>query len=440
MATERSGWRLLRRVIIRASEDHAAVDVAAILNASFDVIPRVEVRWSGRPQPAFRTCGTVGFGVAVVVAVSAAWLGGRSMPALAEAIGVAALSFFGWALLRRAITGVEQLVLLEHVWIALLSVAFLLRVQRLPIAATLDPFCAGLAFFLAGGRAGCLLVGCCHGHPSTIGIRYPRGHAKQGFPDYLTGIRLFPVQLLEFTGLVVIGVTTFMIVPFAAPGRALLWYLFSYALLRFALEELRADERPHLLSMSVPRWMCLGEFAFTLALTQPAGWIPIVAVATGLALHLGRDRDRDLLSPAHVKELRSLVETFRILEGGGEGPRAWSTSRRVTLAISADGSDDDHQALHLSLCLPSRHENLRLACQLAAEAFPRLDPDRAMFGGSNTLHFLLPGADGPTAANSRRVFQRLYRGLLTGEVREAIAIPPAPSPPRLIPWYWRVSN
>jgi hypothetical protein len=437
---DQRGWRLLRRVVIRAAEDHAAVDVAAMLNLVFDVIPRVEVRWSGRPQPAFRTCGTVGFGAAVVVAVSAAWLGGRSMPALAQAIGVAVLSFFAWALLRRAITGVERLVLLEHVWIALLSVAITLRVQGLPVAATLDPFCAGLAFFLAGGRAGCTLVGCCHGHPSTIGMRYPRGHAKEGFPDYLVGIRLFPVQLLEFAGLLMIGVTTFMIVPFAAAGCALLWYLFSYALLRFALEELRADERPHFLSMSVPRWMCLGEFAFTLALTQPAGWIPIVAVAGALAWHLGRDGDRHLLSPGHVKELRSLVETFRTLEGGADGPRAWSTSRCVTLAISDDGSDNDHRTLHLSLCLPSRHENLRLACQLAAEAFPRLDPDRAVFGGSNTLHFLLPGRSAAAAANPRRVFQRLYRGLLIGEVPEAIAAPPAASSPPLIPWYWRVSN
>jgi hypothetical protein len=319
----------------------------------------------------------------------------------------------------------------------LLCVAVTLRVQGLPVAATLDPFCAGLAFFLAGGRAGCTLVGCCHGHPSTVGIRYPRGHAKEGFPDYLVGIRLFPVQLLEFIGLVIIGITTFTMVPFAAPGRALLWYLFSYALLRFALEELRADERPHVMGMSVPRWMCLGEFAFTLALTQPAGWIPIVAVATGLALHLGRDRDRGLLSSGHVQELRALVEAVRTLDAS-DGPRAWSTSRLVTLAISGNRSADERGTLHVSLCLPSRRENLRLACQLAAEAFPGLDPDRAVFGGSNTLHCLLPG--GFASATPRHVFQRLYRTVLTSSSSEPIAAHPAPTSPPLIPWYWRVSN
>ncbi len=231
-----------------------------------------------------------------------------------------------------------------------------------------------------------------------------------------------------------------MIVPFAPPGRALIWYLLSYALLRFALEELRADERPHLLSMSVPRWMCLGEFAFALAFTQPAGWVLMMVVATALALYLGRDRDRHLLSVGHVKELRSLVETFRTFEGDADGPRAWSTSRHVTLAISDGGSENGHRTLHLSLCLPSRHENLRLVSQLAAEAFPRLDPDRAIFGGSNTLHFLLTEGERSVAANPRRVFQRLYRRLLTGSVPEATPLRPAPSSPPLIPWYWRVTN
>jgi hypothetical protein len=109
VAAGNSGWSLLRREIIRASAEHAPVDFGTIVNSILDAIPRVEIRWSGRPRPAFRTCGTVGFGVAVLVAISAALLGHRSMVALAEAIGVAVLSFFGWAHLRRAITGVQRL-------------------------------------------------------------------------------------------------------------------------------------------------------------------------------------------------------------------------------------------------------------------------------------------------------------------------------------------
>lgn len=431
---------LLRRELIRASQDHAAVDLGTVLNVIFDALPRTEIRWSGRPKPAFRTCGTIGFAMALIVAVSAALLGNRSMPALAVAVGVAVLSFFAWARLRRAITGVEKLVLLEHVWIALLTVAATLALAGLPVRATLDPLCAGLAFFLAGGRVGCLLVGCCHGHPSAVGIRYPEGHAREGFARYLTDVRLFPVQLLELLGLLIIGGTTFILVVAAQPGTPLVWYLFSYAILRFALEELRGDERPHFLDMSVPRWMCLGELVFTLALTQPAGWVYIVIVETGLALHLGRDQDRRLLLPGHVKELRALVETFRTLDAEVAGTRAWSSSRRVTLAISGDGSEAGYGALHLSLCLPSRHEHLRLACQLAAEAFPGLDPERAMFGGSNTLHFLLPAGDAPADAKARRVFQRLYRGLLTRAVPETALLQPAASAPPLIPWYWRGRN
>jgi hypothetical protein len=125
MAAGNAGWRLLRREIIRASAEHVPVDFATSENSILDGVPRVEIRWSGRPRPAFRTCGTGGVGVAVLVAVSAALLGHRSMLELAEATGVAVLSFFGWALLRRAITGVERLVLLDHVWLALICVCFL---------------------------------------------------------------------------------------------------------------------------------------------------------------------------------------------------------------------------------------------------------------------------------------------------------------------------
>jgi hypothetical protein len=410
-----------------------------LINAVLDAIPRVEIRWSGRPRPAFRTCGTVGFGVAVLVAVSAAWLGNRSLVSLAEAIGVAVLSFFGWALLRRAITGYERLVLLEHVWIALLCAAVTLGAQGLPVSATLDPFCAGLAFFLAAGRAGCSMVGCCHGHPSTVGFCYPTGHAKDGFAWYLTGIRLFPVQLLEFVGLLLIGVITFVLVPLAAPGAAMIWYLFSYALLRFALEELRADERPHFFTMSVARWMCLGEFAFILALTQPTGWVPILVVATGLALHLGRDKDRRLLAPSHVRELRQLLEQFRKTNEPPSGPLAWSTSRGVTLAISM-APHETSQAMHISLCLPSRRENLQLACALAAEAFPQLDPLRAVYPGSNTLHFVVPREEAASSPVSRAVFQQLYRNLLVKPAAPATDSRSRVAVPQLIPWYWRGTN
>ena len=429
-------WRLLKREVIRASEAHAPVDFATLLNALLDAIPRVEIRWSGRPRPAFRTCGTVGFGVAVLVAVSAAMLGNRSMLALAEATGVAVLSFFGWAYLRRAITGVERLVLLEHVWLALLCVVVTLWLQGLPVSATLDPFCAGLAFFLAGGRAGCSMVGCCHGHPSGVGFRYPSGHAKQGFASYLTEIRLFPVQLLEFVGLVLIGVITFMLVALAQPGAATIWYLFSYALLRFALEELRADDRPHFFTMSVARWMCLGEFAFILALSQPPGWIPILLVSTGLALHLGRDTDRRLLASGHIQELRELLERFRKVQDPPPAPLAWSTSRRVTLAISR-APHEAGEALHISLCLPSRKENLELACRLAAEAYPQLDPSRAVYRGSNTLHFALPQTESSITPTSRLVFEKLYRKLLKKATTPETEDHPSRSAPLLIPWYWR---
>jgi hypothetical protein len=410
------------------------VDLAALLNVFLDTLPRVEIRWSGRPRPAFRTCGTIGFGVAVIVAIFSAVAGHRSLLALAESIGIAVLSFFAWARGRRALTGVENLVLLEHVWFALLCVAAFLYWRGLPVSATLDPFCAGLAFFLAGGRAGCCLVGCCHGHPSSVGFCYPAGHAADGFSAHLVGIRLFPVQALEFIGLVAIGVSTAVAIPFAEPGHPTVWFLLSYSLIRFSLEEIRADERPFLWEMSLPRWMCLAEVTFALAWTHPTGWIAIAFVVIALGLHLGRSSSRRVLRVSHIEELRTILRNYQSREAR-TSPVAWATSQRVTVAVSPTLS----QNLHVSLCLTSRSEDVPLLSKLAAHAFPQLDPESGLYSGFNTLHFALPQGHGSQAPDAQRVFQRLYRQLLTpvAAVRVLQTITPSPQP---TPWYWRETS
>ena len=80
-------------------------------------------------------------------------MAGRSALALAAVSGTSALSFYAYARLRKAITGVEELVLLEHVWVALLvSAATLWALHVSRIVAHLDVVALGLAFFLACGR------------------------------------------------------------------------------------------------------------------------------------------------------------------------------------------------------------------------------------------------------------------------------------------------
>jgi hypothetical protein len=428
-----TGWSLLRRSVIRASEEHAAVDVASLLNVFLDAVPRIEIRSTGAPGPAFRTAGLAGFSAGLFAAIAAALAGSRPMDGLAIAIAIAVVSFFLWAHIRRAIAGVECLVLIEHVWVALLAAAIALRLLHLPVAATLDPLCAGLAFFLAGGRAGCLMAGCCHGHPSTVGLCYPTAHAAEGFPEHLTGIRLFPVQLLELAGLLLIGATTFLAVPLAPSGSAAAWFLLSYALLRFSLEGLRGDDRPYLWSMSVPRWMCLAEFSFVAAAALHERALPVIAVTAALTVYLGRDTGRRLLDSGHLTELRTLLDDYRSLDNPPTNALAWSTSQRVTLAIS----HEPHR-LNISLCLPHRQENLSLAAQLAASAFPQLDPNRALYAGGNVLHFALSQETEPVRSDWRTTYRRLYRTLLLQRTPAPVPLrqhQPAPSA-QPAPWYW----
>ncbi|MCC6539681.1 MAG: prolipoprotein diacylglyceryl transferase [Bryobacterales bacterium] len=425
-------WRrLLRLAVIEASEQHAAVDVASVINVLLDAIPRTRFYWSGRPQPAFRVCGAVGLAVGLAVALAAGLLGRRSLAALGLAAGAAMLSFFAWARLRRAVMKKERLVLLEHVWVALAAVSAVLAACRMPVLATLDAFCAGLAFFLAAGRAGCLLVGCCHGYPTAAGIRYPESHVRDGFPAYLAGIRLFPVQLLELAGLCAIGVTALAAVLLSAPGTACAWFLVAYALLRFALEELRGDERPHWLEMSVPRWMCLAEGCGVAAAGLGASGLPAIAVAVGTALYFGRKPARRLLDTAHVAELRALLRT--------PVAAAQSTTRRATLAVSRGGQ---RNGWHVSLGLPLLADEAWLACRLAARAFPHLETGGAVYSEGNVLHFRLVRLDPPSGTDERDTFRRLYRTVVLHRQAPGPGAhrPSTPVSASLAaaPWYWKV--
>jgi len=223
------------------------------LNRVLDRLPRDTLHLGARTVPAFRSIGILGFHLAVLAAVLTAIRAG--VPVL-EAVGISATagaSFFAFGLLRRAMTGRENLVLLEHVWVALGSVALYLWAAGGPVLPGLDVLSAALCVFLAAGRVGCLIAGCCHGHPASIGPVYP---AAAGLPDRLHGVRLFPVQLVESAGLLGIGAIGFVLAG-SRPGTATVWVLTAYATVRFGVEALRGDRRPNVVGVSVPRAMAV---------------------------------------------------------------------------------------------------------------------------------------------------------------------------------------
>ena len=327
--------------------DGAVVD----LNRVLEELPRLTVDVGHRRVPVFRSLGVIGFQVAVVVVVLGSL---RTGVPLATALGVCAVagaSFFVWGLLRRAVTRRERLVLIEYVWVGVGSVAGFLVAAGQPLAAGLDLMAVALCPFLAAGRVGCALVGCCHGVPAGVGLVYGRAH---GLPARLTGVRLLPVQLLEAAGLVAIGLAGFALLG-GTPGRATVWFLAAYAVLRFGCEALRGDRRPVVLRMPVPRLMCVVQAGFAVALAEvwlvpgPPGRSLVAAGAAlgavtvaGAALTALRGAD-PLVDPRHLDETWDLVRSLSRQAGPVE-PLVAVTSRGMRVAVTVAG-----EVVHASL-------------------------------------------------------------------------------------------
>ena len=326
--------------------------LAALLNTWFDTVPRMWIVVGPRRVPAFRSWGIAGFHLALGVAVLT---GLRTEVPLAATLGssaVAGASFFGWGLLRRAVTGHESLVLLELVWVGYGAVAGFAWASGLDVVPLLDLFSVAVAPFLLCGRLGCLTVGCCHGWPAALGPRYS---AQHGLPPRLTGRRLFPVQLVEASGLAAITVLSLGLVT-RGPGTATVWFLAAYAVLRFGCERLRGDPRPSFLGLPVAQAMCVLQA--TAVVAAETAWrgspgdraLVVAAVALAMALVAGlllraSRPDQALVEPGHLDEVWDLVQHAQITPGGLTEPRVTSGGLRVA-ASPVDGE------WHVSLSHP----------------------------------------------------------------------------------------
>lgn len=379
------------------------------LNAFLDRLPRTRFCRRHRPVAAFRTCGITGFYLALVALFGGGLLAGRSLVVLAGLALVSGLSFFVYTYLRKWITGREELVLLEHVWFALAANAGALHALNLPVLPYLDLVAVAMCPFLAMGRVGCTLVGCCHGLPSSVGITYTEECAKDGFPRHLLGIRLFPAPALEGIGLALIGGVGLVSLPFAPAGRVFAWFLLAYAIMRFGLEGIRGDPRPQFLGLSQARWMALAEVAFVLSLNItesliPSAWVlaPLVLTLAGcLAYKVGRDPRRRFLSAKHLSEVAGWLTPAQENRTGfaTAQPVAGTTSRGVTIAVSPLATRQDG-TVHISLSLPENQSDLSVLCEFAIRAFPSLVVDSAVLSQGRILHVVAAAATPAAEMNS----------------------------------------
>ena len=298
--------------------------------------PHVHV--GGRSLPAFQVCGGAGLLAGVSLACWLAAQRGLSVVTV-TAMGVGAVAgFFVLAMATKVVTGEESLTFFHHALVAMAVCAVVVAVRGEPVMAYLDLAAIGLGTFLAFGRIGCLLVGCCHGRPWNRGVRYGPEHAAEGFPGYLVGVRLFPLPAVEAAG-VLVAVVAFAAVWLAGaePGDVLGGLVVSYACGRFLLEFGRGDaDRRYALGFSEGQWSALAVVAVVAgaAAAGTVAWRPAhLAALAGLgtafvgvaATRRRRSVRLDQLShPAHVRELALAAGTSLAL---------WQNGRRTAGAV-----------------------------------------------------------------------------------------------------------
>lgn len=132
--------------------------------------------------------------------------------------------------------------------LALVSAVWYLRSKRLPAWKVADAAAPGIALGQAIGRLGCLSAGCCYGRHTDLpwGITFTDTYAYEnvGVPLHLP---LHPTQLYESAGtLCLFFLLSWRLGKRHRPGQIIVEYLCLYALLRFAIEFFRDDERGYL--------------------------------------------------------------------------------------------------------------------------------------------------------------------------------------------------
>jgi len=157
------------------------------------------------------------------------------------------------------------------------GIAFLRR-ERFPVGKGIDIVGAVLPLGIFFGRLGCFFGGCCFGLPTDppLGMSFPPGSAasyeqfESGLlaDKHLASLPVHPTQLYEALGCLAIAAYLLL---WLHPrkrfdGQVLLMFLMLYAVLRFLIEFVRADDRGALFGLSTSQLIGLFIIAACAAL------------------------------------------------------------------------------------------------------------------------------------------------------------------------------
>ena len=288
---------------------------------------------------------------------------GLSYRVLAGIIAASVFVFLALVMATKVLSGAERIVYYHHEIAVMVAAALLLWAWRQPLLPYLDITILGIGAFLACGRLGCLMVGCCHGRPCRWGVRYGEEHAQAGFPSCLVGTRLFPIQAVEAIWVsctVVVGIG--LLWSGAPPGSALAWYVMAYGSGRFVFEFARGDfQRPYWLGFSQPQWLSIllagGGFWAEAAGALPArSWhvaafaiLAATMIGVSLRRHLQKISSFQLLYPGHVEQVATALQFLRAarLSAAPQAESRIVSVARTSLGIQLSGSEICHGGEHI---------------------------------------------------------------------------------------------
>lgn len=153
-----------------------------------------------------------------------------------------------------------------------------LRRERFPFLKAADAAGFAVPLGLFFGRLGCFLGGCCFGseHHGWLGVQFPPGSAAseaqfragQLAHEMMASLPVHPTQLYEaFACLAVSAFGLFVVTPRKRfDGQVFLTFVLLYAVARFGVEVLRADDRGGMWLLSTSQLLSLAAAAAAAAL------------------------------------------------------------------------------------------------------------------------------------------------------------------------------
>ncbi len=321
-------------------------------NRLFDRLVRARLTVLGRSRSSFRVWGYSGLASAILLGIFLVAIQDLSFGVLAALTATGCATFLTLAMGTKIVTGEEKLIYYHHEVGILLAAGIVLRLLNQPVLPYLELTLLAVGMFLAWGRVGCLMVGCCHGRPHSWGVRYGPAHAEDGFAEHLTGVRLFPIQLLESItvfGAVIWG--TLLIVLGRPPGEALALYVMGYGAARFLFEFARGDaDRPYFAGFSEAQWTSILLMSLVVgaglrgSLPLHAWYVGSVALVAACALAVvGRRRlapvpTHEILHPHHLDEVaRILRASHDFAASASDRPAGNEYANEVLIGTTSQG-------------------------------------------------------------------------------------------------------